>query len=274
MPMFDLLRTIDERTDRKAMTRTLILLLFLSLSLGGFANAQKRKKSPPKPSGKPASKTATPTAPAAAAPIIGSTIIIQTKGGDKITGELLDLNAYSVRLRSNNQESVVALESIAAISFGSVKGQETSPVLQPASENFLRDLNATLNAFQLMNDETRTGSSYTDYDHQLIQLRRVADKFIQKYSATENQSEARILALLAGAIIDYNAARTVWTLKIGTDGTLSESETVVADVLALYAELLTSTVVGNRFNADKLVGGLWKKATEKIERVRLLLKSR
>ncbi|MBI3653263.1 MAG: hypothetical protein HY231_19720 [Acidobacteria bacterium] len=256
------------------MRRIVVLLLFLSLGWGGVASAQKGKKPRPKASGKTAAKTAPSAAPMSVAPIIGATVLIQTKGGDTLTGEVLDLNAFSVRLRANNMESVIPFESIAALSFDTAKRLETTPLLQPAGENFLRELNAPLKAFQLMNDETRTGSSYTDYDDQLIRLRRVADKFLQKYSASDNQSEARILALLAGAIIDYNAARTVWTLKIGTDGTLSETETLVADVLALYPEMRTAAVVGNRFNADKLVGGLWKRATEKIERVRLLLKSR
>jgi hypothetical protein len=259
--------------EQEFMIRKIILLLLLSLSVSFNAKAQKSKKPRPKSPGKTSAKSTPPVAPTPVAPTLGSTITVLTKGGDKLTGDLVDLNPYSVRLRSNNLESSIPFESIAAISFGSSKGIETKPALQPVGENFIRDLNTVLTAFQTMADETRTGSSYTDYDRQLILLRRTTDKFIQKYSASENPTEARILSLLAGAIIDYNSARTIWTLKIGTDGTLSESETQVADVLALYTDLRTSAVVGSRFNADKLVGGLWKKASEKLERVRLLLKS-
>lgn len=252
------------------MSKKIILLLIFSLSFCAFAQGQKGKKPRRTSTSKTTSKTEPVKTAAPTAPVIGSTVNIKTVGGDRISGELLDLTAFSVRLRSNNLESVIPFESISTISFGGAKAADSISV-QAVSEYFSRDLVASLNAFQTMANETKTGSSYTDFDRQLIQLRRVADKFVQKYSATENPTESRIVALLSGAIIDYNSARTVWTLKIGSDGTLSDSEPIVADMLALYADLRATTVVGNRYNADKLVGGLWKKASEKIERIRGLI---
>jgi hypothetical protein len=254
------------------MSKKIIILFILSLAFGSIAFAQKSKKSRPRPSTKqPASKPAPVTPAPPTAPSIGSTVNILTKGGDKLTGQLLDVNAFSIRIRSNSLDSAIPVDSIAAIAFGSSKGIE-SKAEQPIGENFIQDTNATADAFQTMANETKTGSDYTDYGRQLGELRRVADRFIQKYCTTGNATEARIISLFSGAITDYTWARTIWTLKLGSDGLLSESEApVIADSLSLYPDLRTVTANGNRFNADKLVGSLWKKASDKTERVRALL---
>jgi hypothetical protein len=254
------------------MSKKLLFLFILSLSVGSIAIAQKSKKPRPRPTTKqPASKPAAVTPAPPIAPSIGASVNILTKGGDKLAGQLLDINAFSIRIRSNNLDSAIPVESIAAISFGGSKGIE-SKAEQPIGENFIQDTQATSNAFQTMANETRTGSDYTDYGRQLGELRRVADRFIQKYCATGNATEARIVSLFSGAITDYTWARTIWTLKLGSDGLLSESEApVIADSLSLYPEMRTATANGNRFNADKLVGSLWKKASDKTERVRSLL---
>jgi hypothetical protein len=251
------------------MSKKIIFILFFSLCVGAIAEAQKSKR-PRSATKKPVAKSA-PTTPATpTAPVIGSTVNILTKGGDKLTGQLLDISAYSVRIRSDNLDSAIPMESITSISFGSSKGVESNE--KPISENFTRDANTTLSAFQTMTNETKTGSDYTDYGRQLGELRRTADKFIQKYSASGNAMETRVVSLFSGAITDYTWARTVWTLKLGSDGFLSESEApVIADTLTLYPDLRTATANGNRFNADKLVGSLWKKASEKTERARSLL---
>jgi hypothetical protein len=180
------------------------------------------------------------------------------------------MSAFSVRIRSDNLESAIPMESIISLSFGNVKVADTNE--KPVSDGFNRDAVTTLNSFQTMTNETKTGSDYTDYGRQLSELRRTADKFIQKYSASGNATETRVVSLLSGAITDYTWARVVWTLKLGSDGFLSESEApVIADTLTLYPELRAATANGNRFNADKLVGSLWKKASEKAERARSLL---
>lgn len=251
------------------MSKKIIFILFLSLSISTIAEAQKGKR-PRVAAKKPAAKSApaTPTTPTA--PVIGSVVNILTKGGDKLAGQLLDMSAYSVRIRSDNLDSSIPMESITSISFGNAQPAESRE--KPVSENFTREANVTLSAFQTMTSETKTGSDYTDYGRQLTELRRTADKFIQKYSVSGNAMETRVVSLFSGAITDYTWARTVWTLKLGSDGFLSESESpVIADTLTLYPDLRTATANGNRFNADKLVGSLWKKAAEKAERVRSLL---
>jgi hypothetical protein len=254
------------------MNKKIVLILILLLSVSSIAEAQKSKKSQKRsPAKKPAINPAS-TAPATPiAPIIGSVINILTKSGDKFTGELMDINAFSIRIRSNNLDSAIPVESIASLSFGGSKSLD-SKAQQPISENFILDANAVINSFQKMANETKTGSDYTDYGRQLGELRPTADRFIQKYSASENAKETRIVSLFSGAITDYTWARTIWTLKLGSDGSLSESDApIIADTLALYPELRTAAANGNRFNADKLVGSLWKKASEKAERVRSLL---
>jgi hypothetical protein len=251
------------------MSKRIIFILFLSLSMTTVAQAQKSKR-PRSTTRKPVVKTAPATPVTAAPPVIGSPITILTKGGDKLSGQLVDVSSYSLRIRSDNLESAIPMESIVSISFGNAKVADANE--KPVSENFTRDVNATLTAFQTMMAETKTGSDYTDYGRQLSELRRASDRFIQKYSTSGNVTESRVVALISGAITDYTWARTVWTLKLGSDGTLSESEApVIADTLMLYPELRAATAVGNRFNADKLVGSLWKKASEKAERARSLL---
>jgi hypothetical protein len=257
------------------MAKKIIFILFLSLWVSAIAEAQKNTRPRPatkKPivTKKPSVKASPATAATTTAPVIGSAVNIITKGGDKLSGQLLDMSAYSVRIRSDNLESAIPMESITSISFGAAKGSE--PNEKPLSENFTREANVTLIAFQTMTNETKTGSDYTDYGRQLAELRRTTDRFIQKYSTSANPTETRCVSLFSGAITDYTWARTIWTLKLGSDGFVSESEApVIADTLTLYPDLRTATANGNRFSADKLVGSLWKKASEKAERARSLL---
>jgi hypothetical protein len=61
-------------------------------------------------------------------------------------------------------------------------------------------------------------------------------------------------------------------LKLGRAGDSSVSEAdspVVSDALILYPDLRAA---GDRLHADRLIGGLWKKASEKIDQVRSLVK--
>lgn len=255
----------------RAKRAKLILLLFLCLSLASTGVAQKRKKTPAPSRGK--SVKPEPVKPIA--PTVGTTVHIITKNGDKLSGALVDISAFSVRFKANNLESTLAMETIASISFGAAKDtdEKKEPTFSPVGESFKRAAAAVLGAFQTMAAETKTGSSYTEYDRQLVQLRRAADKFIQANSASENPSEARSVALFSGALLDYNAARTIWTLKIGSNGTLSENDSpVVADTLTLYPELRAQAAAGDRFSADKLIGNLWKKAAEKVNLVQAMMK--
>jgi hypothetical protein len=248
-----------------------ILLLILSLLTVSLGYPQKRKKA--SPPAKTKIVRAEPAKPAA--PTIGTTVSIITKNGDKLKGELVDITAFSVRFKADNLVSTLPLESIATLSFGTPRGndQHSETLSPPVGEGYRRDATVIFNVFQQMATETKGGSSYTDYDRQLVQLRRTAEKFLQKYSATENPTEARALSLFTGALLDYNAARTIWTLKIGTNGTLAETDSpVVADTLAIYPEIRESAASGNKFSADKLIGNLWKKATEKVNLVQAMMK--
>ncbi len=203
--------------------------------------------------------------------MIGAEVVVTTKNGDRIKGVLLDLSAYSIRLRSDQLESTIALETIAAISFGSSPVNDAArPSTAPRPE-FYGDADQISRALQTIASGAKAGADYTDYGHLLSDFRRQAERFIQRYSQTENPLEARSSALVGGALTDYTWARTVWTLKLGRagDSWVSESESpVVSDALNLYPELRA----GDRLSADKLIGGLWKKATEKAELLRSLLK--
>ncbi len=256
--------------------RSLIALIVISLFAGTAAEAQKRKKKAP-----PRSRTASsqPSAATLTKPrIIGSTVVIITKNGDRITGEVLDLTAYSVRLRADNLESTIALDTIASLSFGGAAAA-TAPVDQPAGPvraDFARDAEAALGLFQTMASSLKPGVDYTEYGRQLSELRRAGERLIARYSSTDNPAEARVVSLMAGALTDYTWARTIWTLKFGrsSDGTIAETDSpVVADTLALYPDLRALAAAGNRLSAEKLLLGIWRKASEKQDRARTLISS-
>jgi hypothetical protein len=249
------------------------VLILILITVSGVA-AQKGKGAAKKVSAK---RPPAPTKPATAAPatnaarVIGSNITLTTKGGNIIAGTLVDLSPYSVRIKSAGLESTLPLETLASISFDSTVTAQAPPAT-PLSETFMKSLTAAFTAFQTMASETKTGSDYTDYGKQLSELRRNVETFIQRYSSSENSKETQIVSLLSGAIIDYTWARTIWTLKLGGDGTVAEADNpVMADTLALYPDLRTATANGNRFSADKLIGSLWKRANDKVERARSMM---
>jgi hypothetical protein len=127
-----------------------------------------------------------------------------------------------------------------------------------------------------MASSLRPGVDYTEYGRQLIELRRAGERLISKYSSTDNAAEARVVSLVAGALTDYTWARTIWTLKFGrsSDGTLAESDSpVVADAVAMYPDLRTLAAAGDRLSAEKLLSGIWRKASEKQDRARGLISS-
>jgi hypothetical protein len=255
--------------------RSIIAVIAISLFVGTAAEAQKQKKKPPA-----RSRNAASTSPATLQKprIIGSNAVIITKNGDRMTGEVLDLTAYSVRLRTANLESTIALDTIASMSFGgaSVPTPRVDQEIGPVRADFARDAEVALGFFQTMASSLRPGVDYTEYGRQLIELRRAGERLISKYSSTDNPSEARVVSLVAGALTDYTWARTVWTLKFGrsSDGTIAESESpVVADVVTLYPDLKTASAAGNRLSAEKLLSGIWRKASEKYDRARALISS-
>jgi len=127
-----------------------------------------------------------------------------------------------------------------------------------------------------MASSLKPGVDYTEYGRQLSELRRAGERLIGKYSSTENPAEARVLSLIAGALTDYTWSRAIWTLKFGrsSDGTVAESDSpVVADAVALYPDLRTLAASGNRLSVEKLLSGIWRKASEKQDRARTLISS-
>jgi len=254
-----------------------IILTLIALLLFSSASAQKRKKPAPSKK-KPAAQKTTPPANSGPARVIGSQVFIETKNGDRISGELLDLTAYSVRLRSDNLESTIALDTIAQLSFGAPVSSRPARVEQssPARAEFLQDADVMLSQFNALASILKTGSDYTEYGRQLGEMRRSAERFITKYSSGDNASEARVLSLMSGALTDYTWARTIWTLKFGrsSDGTVTETDSpLLSDALALYPDLRTTAASGNKLSVDKVVGGLWRKAADKLDRARALTSS-
>lgn len=250
--------------------KKILSLIILTLLIGQSAEAQRRKKQPAR---RPAAReTPKPTG----SRIIGTTVTIITKNDDRITGTLLDLTAYSVKLRADNLESVHALDTLASISFGATAAQahgqgSSSQAPQP---NFVRDAQGVLNLFLSITSKTRTGTDYLDYGSQLTELRRQAERFVSRHSASENATEARLVSLLSAALTDFTWARTIWTFKFSRTGTglVGENDSpVVADALELYPDLRQSAASQDRFVVDKLVAGLWKRAGDKVDRARLLV---
>jgi hypothetical protein len=210
--------------------------------------------------------------------MVGSAVVITTRNGDLIRGQLIDLSSYSIKIKSDSLESTIALETIAAISFGSAPAALSEPEKKSpeASAQLGQDLDPVLKSIDAMSSATIAGTDYTEYGRLLTDLRRHAERFIDKYSASDNLTDTRAVSLVSGALTDYTWARTIWTLKLGRsgEGTVSESDSpIIADTLALYPELRNAAAAtGNKFSGDKLIGGLWKEAYEKVEMARALLK--
>jgi hypothetical protein len=253
--------------------KSIIAILILSLCAATPAEAQKRKKKPSRPR---ATNSQPAPQPATKPRILGSTVSIVTRNGDRITGELLDLTAYSVRFRADNLESTLALDTIASLSFGgaAAPGVRAEEPTGPVRADFAKDADVALGFFQTLASNLKPGIDYTEYGRQLSELRRASERFIAKYSSTDNPTEARVVSLIAGALTDYSWARTIWPLKFGrsSDGTIAETDAaVVIDTLALYPDLRAFAAAGNRLSVEKLLAGVWRKASEKQARARGLI---
>ena len=249
-----------------------LTLLIVALLLVPADAAQKRKKVRPRTVTRKPAAVATPAVKPPASPLAGTAVVIVTKNTDRIVGTIIDLNAYSIRIRSEGLESVLALDTISSLTFGSLGRDTTRETPAPAtSADFARDMNSAVSAFESMIASAKAGADYTDYGHQLSELRPQAERFIARYGPSENAREARVVGLLAGALTDYSWARTIWTLKLGrqSDGTIAEGDSpIIGDLLVLYPDLRSSAANGNRLAADRLIAGLWKKALEKVDRVK------
>jgi hypothetical protein len=248
--------------------KSIVALVIVSLLVAAPAKAQKRKKATPR------SRAASQPSDASKPRMIGSTVVIITKNGDRITGELLDLTAYSVRIKADKLESSIALDLIASLSFsGAAPSERENQPIGPVRVDFSREADLPLGFFQTLASSLKPGVDYTEYGRQLTELRRAAERFVSKYSSTDNAAEARVVSLLAGALTDYTWARAVWTLKFGrsSDGTITDTESpAVTDTLALYPDLRAAAAAGNKLSVEKLIAGLWRKASEKTDLARKL----
>jgi hypothetical protein len=199
-------------------------------------------------------------------------VIVLTRNGDKIAGTIVDMNAFSIRVKSDGLESALPLDTISSLSFGSGGTNSTTALPSaPGGPDFDKDVDTINTAFGTMAGAAKPGADYTEYGRQLSELRPQAERFISHYSASENSKESRAVALVAGALTDYSWARTIWTLKLGrsSDGTVAEADSpLIGDLLTLYPDLRSAAASGTRFAGDKLIGGLWKKAAEKVERIK------
>ncbi|HYP25813.1 MAG TPA: hypothetical protein VE262_03755 [Blastocatellia bacterium] len=259
----------DSRRPPVRAVKVVLCALLLSLTLGTVESAQRKpRKTQP-------SRTRPAAEPRPAARIIGSPVVLVTKNGDRIAGTLLDITAYSVKIRSENLDSFQALDTLASITFGAGAPPAKNPSAGgPVSAQFSRDAEGLIGTFMTVVNDTRSGIEYSDYGRQLSDLRRASERFIARYSASENGSEARVVANLAGALTDFTWARTIWTLGFGRSsvGSVSEGDsTAISDAITLYPDLKAAAAAGNSLSVDKLVGGLWRRAGEKVERARSMI---
>ena len=206
--------------------------------------------------------------------MVGSPVVIITKNDDRITGTLLDLTAYSIRIKADNLESTISLDRIASLSFGgdrgTSRGTQTNP---PVSSEFARQAGPVFGSFQNIASKLSQGTEFNEYGRLLTDLRRTTEQFVNRHGASENSSEARIVALLSATLTDYTWARAIWTLRLNRSGDTTAFDTdtpALTDALALYPDLRTTTAVGNKFSVDKVVSALWKKAADKSDRARAL----
>src|SRR5690242_11640011 len=105
---------------KKKIVLSMVSILFLCLTCA----AQKKKPVSRKANAKPAANHPETTPVLTVSPMIGATINLITKNGEKLTGELRDITTYSLRLKTGNLESTIALETIAAIQFDATKNVE------------------------------------------------------------------------------------------------------------------------------------------------------
>src|SRR5215831_19047186 len=122
--------------------KTVIAILLVVIFLGATTNAQKRKK----PASRRRSAASKPTEAETSKPaVIGSIITIISKNGDRLTGELLGLSAYSIRIKADNLASTIALDTIASLSFGdgAPPSARVDKPAGPVRTDFARDAGAT-----------------------------------------------------------------------------------------------------------------------------------
>jgi hypothetical protein len=241
--------------------------------MNAAAVGQKRKK-PRAPARSRAA--AARSEPAATGPrMVGSPVVIITKNDDRIVGTLVDLSAYSIRIKAGNLESTISLDRIASLSFGEASTPSRPAMTSaPVSSDFARNAAPVIADFQNIANQLRQGTEFNEYGRLLTELRRKGEQFINRFGGSDNPTEARVLALLSAALTDYSWARTIWTLRLNRSGDTTAYDTdtpALTDALTLYPDLRAAAGVGNKYSVDKVVSGLWKKAADKTDRARSLV---
>jgi len=202
-------------------------------------------------------------------------VVIITKNDDRIVGTLVDLSAYSIRIKADNLESTISLDRIASLSFGGASTPaRTVMASAPATGDFARNAAPIIGDFQAFANKLQQGTEINEYGRLLTDLRRKGEQFINRYGASDNATEARVLALLSAALTDYNWAQSIWKLRLNRSGDTTAYDTdtpALADALALYPDLRAAAAVGNKYSVDKVVSALWKKAADKTDRARSLV---
>jgi hypothetical protein len=252
---------------KKTIAYTTVILCLATTILG---QTRKKPTRQPPPRASQQHKT-TPVPP----PIIGAQVSISTKTGEQITGQVLEMGAYKVRVRQGDLESTVPLESISSIRFGDASAPAQAAPAPPASRspNFTRDADSVIALLQAMDSATTSGTEYGDYGRQLAELRRATERFVNKYAGSDDPVETKMAALFSAAADDYSRARTIWTLKLGqgTGSTVAVSDSpAVADAVELYPDL-AQLGSRNKLPADKLVAGLWQHAALQAGRAKKIL---
>lgn len=247
-------------------------VILMSLLIFTAASGQKRKK--PRHPARPRAAAAKAEPSNSGPRMVGSTVVIITKNDDHIVGTLLDLSAYSIRIKADNLESTISLDRIASLSFGDTANlNRPAQTSVPVSSDFAHNAGPVVGSFQNIAEQLRQGTEFNEYGRLLTDLRRRGEQFVSRYGASENATEARVVALLSAALTDYTWARTIWTLRLNRSGDTTAFDTdtpALADALALYPDLRATAAVGNKFSVDKVVSALWKKAADKTDRARAL----
>jgi|SRR5262249_7018989 len=262
----------------KRVIAVIIATLFLGIFLvDAQTKAQTKKK--PAPKGKPKAGAHTASQKPAAGPprLIGTHVEVVTRNGDRLSGDLVDLSAYSIKIRSDKLDSSLPLDSIASVYFGEVSiggGGRQSQSSPPLSTDFSHDAAFALRQFQTVATNLKSGIDYSDFKQQVADLRRTVDRIIVRYAGTESVAELRVLSLLIAGETDYDWSRAIWTLKFGrsSDGLAYDAESPeLSAALTTYSDLKAIAASGNKYTVEKVIAGLWQKATEKADRARALI---
>ncbi|HKF57659.1 MAG TPA: hypothetical protein VKJ45_19535, partial [Blastocatellia bacterium] len=117
---------------KKTLAYTTVILCLATTIIG-----QTRKKTTRQPPPRAPQQHKTTPPP----PITGAQVAISTKTGEQITGQVLEMGAYKVRVKQGDLESTVPLESISSIRFGDATSAAQASPAPPASHspNFNRD---------------------------------------------------------------------------------------------------------------------------------------